>query len=252
MSMNDAMADVEGRDARAARRAAQPRGPSCRASRRRSCRSRPIAGRALVAVVAIMTFLASLTTGRGHAGARRGQRMAGRGRARGHDPDPPGGRAATSRPTSPRPPPSPARRPASPRCGPIPRRNPRACSSPGSEPGLQLDDLPVPRIDRGADRARRGARSRAIAQDARPSRCRARASTTIAASSTACAPCPAPRLRGGIGVLAAGAGRDRAVGHLRHPRRHGDQPSGDRGAASHRRQGQLHRRAFPAAFPALG
>ena len=35
----------------------------CRASRRRSCRSRPISGRALVAVVAIMTFLASLTTG---------------------------------------------------------------------------------------------------------------------------------------------------------------------------------------------
>ena len=35
----------------------------CRAATRRSCRSDSIAGRALVAVVAIMTFLASLTTG---------------------------------------------------------------------------------------------------------------------------------------------------------------------------------------------
>ena len=51
-----------------------------------------IAGRALVAVVAIMTFLASLTTGAVMLVRARGERMAVGGRARGHDPGPPRGR----------------------------------------------------------------------------------------------------------------------------------------------------------------
>ena len=60
-----------------------------------------------------------------------------------------------------------------------------------------------------------------------------------------------PRDRGGRHRRAgAGDARDRAVGDVRDPRRDGDQPSGHRGAAFHRRQEQLHRRPFPAPFPA--
>ena len=46
------------------------------------------------------------------------------------------------------------------------------------------------------------------------------------------------------------AGRDGAVGDLRHPRRHGDQPPDRRGAAFHRRQERFHRRPVSAPFPA--
>ena len=49
-----------------------------------------ISGRALVAVVAIMTFLASLTTGAVMLVRRGGERLAVRRRARGHHPGPPG------------------------------------------------------------------------------------------------------------------------------------------------------------------
>src|SRR5262249_40632638 len=43
-----------------------------------------------------------------------------------------------------------------------------------------------------------------------------------------------------------------ALRRLRHPRRYCDQSPGDRSAASHRRQRQFHRSAFPATFSAIG
>ena len=52
-----------------------------------------------------------------------------------------------------------------------------------------------------------------------------------------------------IGCARPRACRHHAVGDLRDPRRHRDQPAGDRGAPSHRRQEQFHRQAFPAALP---
>ena len=49
--------------------------------------------------------------------------------------------------------------------------------------------------------------------------------------------------------LRLGAGGDRALGRLRHPRRDGEQPADRRGAAFRRRQGGLHRLPIPAPFP---
>ena len=54
---------ISGELAAPSRPAAIRRDPTCRGSRRRSCRAATIAGRALVSVIAIMTFLASLTAG---------------------------------------------------------------------------------------------------------------------------------------------------------------------------------------------
>ena len=50
----------------------------------------------------------------------------------------------------------------------------------------------------------------------------------------------------GVGVLRAGAGGHGAGGDLRHARRDGDQQDGDRGVAFRRRQEPIHRRQFPA------
>ena len=152
-----------------------------------------IAGRALVAVVAIMTFLASLTTGAVMLVQCGGERMAVGRRARGHDPGPSRRRAATSTPTSTRRRRSRARSPASPRCGPIRRRNPRKLLEPWLGSGLVARRSAGAAPDRGQARVRRRARSRAVAARCWPSRCRARRSTIIAAGSTACAPWPAPR-----------------------------------------------------------
>ncbi len=49
--------------------------------------------------------------------------------------------------------------------------------------------------------------------------------------------------------LRPGAGGDRALGRLRHPRRDVEQPPDRRGAAFRRRQGGLHRLPVPASFP---
>ena len=78
-----------------------------------------IAGRALIAVVAIMTFLVSLTTGAVMLVRRGGERMAIRRRPRGHDPDRPGARGRDVDATVARLPRRRAIFPASPRCGPI-------------------------------------------------------------------------------------------------------------------------------------
>ena len=105
-----------------------------------------IAGRALVAVVAIMTFLASLTTGAVMLVRARGERMAGRCGARGDDPDPaqPGWRHRGS--MSPRPPPSPARSAGVAEVRPYSKEETARLLEPWLGTGLQLDDLPVPRL----------------------------------------------------------------------------------------------------------
>ena len=82
-----------------------------------------------------------------------------------------------------------------------------------------------------------------------PPRSPAPASTIIAAGSTACARWPAAPIAGGIADSRAGPGGDGAVGGVRHPRRHGDQSPHRRGPAFHRRQERLHRRAVPGPFP---
>ena len=208
-----------------------------------------IAGRALVAVVAIMTFLASLTTGavmlvRAAAGdwqSEVAREVTIQVRPR---------RAATSRPTS--------RRAAELARGYPGVADVRAYSREESarllEPwlgtGLALDDLPVPRIvvvrlDADAD-----ARSCA--------NCAAMLAAEVPSASLDDHRGFVDRMRAmaqrGRGRRARGAGagadRDRAVGGVRDPRRDGGQPHGDRGAAFHRRQERLHRRPFPAPFPA--
>ena len=181
------------------------------------------------------------------AGARLGGGMAvGRG-ARDDDPGPARAGSRPRRRGRKRRSRSPARRPASPTCGPTRRLNPRACSNRGSAPASRSTPCRChassccasgasERPDLTALRAgaRRQGRRR---QPRRPSRL------------------GRPHARDGQHGdrrrhrhPGAGAGRDRAVGHLRDPRRHGDQPADRRGAAFHRRQGRLHRQPVPAAI----
>ena len=124
-----------------------------------------ISGRALVAVVAIMTFLASLTTGAVmlvRAAANEWQADVAREvtiqirPVPGRDIEADVAKAAAI-----------ARASAGvAEVRPYSKEETSRLLEPWLGTGLQLDDLPVPRIDRGPDRARRGARSRAIAQDA--------------------------------------------------------------------------------------
>ena len=124
---------------------------------------------------------------RGDAGALRRQRLAVGSRARGHHPGAcrarprHRGRRRRGRRRSR------ARRPASPTCGLIRKDESARLLEPWLGTGLALDDLPVPRLIVVRIAGRRAARSRATAQGARRRRCRPRASTIIAASSTACA-----------------------------------------------------------------
>ena len=135
---------------------------------------------------------------------------------------------------------------------PIRRKSPRACSSPGSAPACSSTICRCRASSWCGSRNAPQARSAAIARRLLTEGAEPRASTIIAAGSTGCAPWRGPRCWCGICVLGAGAHRDRSVGDVRDPRRHGGQPPDHRGAALHRRQGQLHRRAFPAALPGLG
>ena len=200
-----------------------------------------ISGRALVAVVAIMTFLASLTTGAVmlvRAAANEWQAEVAREvtiqvrPAAGRDIEAGYRQGCRRRPRGVR-----RRR----TCGPIPRRKPARLLEPWLGTGLPLDDLPVPRIIVVR-----------IASGAAPDLC------AIAPDARRAGSCREPRrpsqlrrsharhverrARRRHRRAHARPGRHRALGHLRDPRRHGDQPSGDRGAAFHRRQGQVHRR----------
>ena len=189
---------------------------------------------------------------RGHAGARRGGRMAVRGRrARSPSRSAPR-RAATSRPTSRGRCHRPRGLPASRTCGPIPRRSRRACSSRGSAPGcssticrcrgmivVRIASGAAPDLAATAPDADRRRSSGASLDDHRGFVERMRAMVRRGA-------------RGRDRLAAARAGRDRALGRVRDPRRDGDQSSGDRSAAFHRRQGQLHCRALSAPLPAAG
>ena len=185
MSMNDATM-AKSRYERPMRRPSFD-GAACRRVETPIVPKTTIAGRALTAVVAIMTFLASLTTGAVMLVRVGGGRLAVGGGARSHHPGARRCPAATSRPMSPRRRHRPRRRRASPRCGPIPRRNRRACSSPGSAPGLRST---ICRCRASSWCGLRPARRPTSRNCARrwPTRCRRRPSTIIAASSTACAP----------------------------------------------------------------
>ena len=207
-----------------------------------------ISGRALVAVVAIMTFLASLTTGAVmlvRAAASEWQADVAREvtiqirPAAGRDIEADIAKAvAIARAL-----------PGVAEVRPYSKEESGRLLEPwlGSRPATRRSAGPA--HHRGADRVRRGARSRAIAQGAER-------------AGAGCEPRRPSRLRrahardGRRGDdrrhRRAGARhrRDHPLGHIRDPRRHGDQPAGDRGAAFHRRQEQLHHRAFPAPFPA--
>ena len=207
-----------------------------------------ISGRALIAVVAIMTFLASLTTGAvmlvGSAASEWQSDVAREVTiqvipAPGRDLDAAVDKAATA-----------AR--AFPGIGDV-RAYSKEESSKLLEPwlgnGLSLDELPVPRlivvkIASGAapdiPQLRRMLAEQvpgATLDDHRGwiDRMRAMAGTAVAAGDRHSDP---------------GDRRHHALGHLRDPRRDGDQQAGDRGAAFRRRQERLHRRPLPAAFSA--
>ena len=158
-------------------------------------------------------------------------------------------RGATSKPTCARRPRSRARRRASPTCAPIRKEESARLLEPWLGSGLSLDDLPIPRLivvklasgvlpDFAALRQALAAQvAGATLDDHRRwiDRMRTMAETAVAA---------------GIARARPGAGRHRAVGHLRDARRHGDQPPDRRGAAFCRRDRRLHRRPVPAPFPA--
>ena len=213
--------DEEERRRRPARR---PR-TCCRAAEAPIVPADSIAGRALVAVIAIMTFLAALTLGAVVLVRVGGGRMAVRGRARGDDPGAArprarhrGGRAQGVGARA-----AHARRRG--RARPTRKEESARLLEPWLGSGLALDELPVPRlivvrIAPGAD-----ARSSRRCASSSPRRCRARRSTTIAAGSTACAPWRAARSSVGLARAGAGARRHRAVGDVRDARRHGEQPA---------------------------
>ena len=208
-----------------------------------------IAGRALVAVVAIMTFLASLTTG---------AVMLVRAAASDWQSDMAREVTIQVRPA------------AGSRYRSRHREGPSSIAR--AHPGHRRGARPIPRQESGAlagavarhragaraicrcrasswcDRVRRGARPGAICASRWPRRCRAqpRRSSRLGRPHARDGRHRRARRHRGAG---AGAGRHHAVGDIRDPRRHGGQPPGDRGAAFHRRQERIHRRPFPAPFP---
>ena len=207
-----------------------------------------ISGRALVAVVAIMTFLASITTGAvllvSASAAEWQSEVASEITIQVR----PARRARSRRATRRRWPRRCGRSPASSRSGLSARTNRPNCWSRGSAADLSIDDLPVPRVivarvqpgtvldlasaaragdAGGAVRQRRRSPrlDRADALDDRRHRVRRHRH---------------PR---------AGDHRDHHLGVVRDPRRDGGEPPDRRGAAFRRRRRQLHRQPLPAAFP---
>ena len=208
-----------------------------------------ISGRALIAVVAIMTFLASLTIGAvmliGRAASEWQSDVAREVTiqvlpAPGRDLDADVDKAAAV-----------AR--AFPGIGDVraySKEEFRKLLEPWLGSGLSLDDLPVPRlivVKIAAGAAPDIPQLRGLLAEQVPGaslddhrgwidRMRAMAGTAVAR-----------RYR----YSGAGDRRDHPLGHVRDPRRDGDQQAGHRGAAFRRRQERLYRRPFPAAFPAV-
>ena len=209
-----------------------------------------IAGRSLAAVVAIMTFLAALTTGAAMlvvSTANDWQSEVGREitiqvrPAAGRDIEADVSKAVTA-----------AR--AAPGVAEV-----RAYSKEESEKlvepwlgsGLHLDDLPIPRLI--VVKLTPGTVPNFVALR-----------QTLGEPGADRKPRRSPRLdrahahhgghRGGGRARGARVGRrgDHTLGHVRHPRRHGDQPADRRGAALHRRHRQLRRPPVPAPLPLLG
>ena len=105
-----------------------------------------IAGRALVAVVAIMTFLASLTTGAVMLVRSAAARLAVRGGARDHHPGAAGAGRAISRPTCSAPVEIARAWPGVADVRPYTKEESARLLEPWLGSGLSLDDLPVPRM----------------------------------------------------------------------------------------------------------
>ena len=190
------MSTTEPRRCRATASAGRQRGALAQRAARRTTPIVPratISGRALIGIVAIMTFLASLTTGavmlvRSAANewqadvAREVTIQVARLRP-----------ATTSRPRSPRRRRSRAPLPGSPKCGPIRRKKPTRLLEPWLGSGLQFDDLPVPRLIVLRIARRRSAGSRAAASSPSRSRCPGQPRRPSRLRRRACAPWPAPR-----------------------------------------------------------
>ena len=126
-----------------------------------------VAGRSLVIVIAIMTFLAALAADVAIARRRRQRRLAQRGRARGDRAGASGPRPRHRGRCQGRGGPAMRRRPACAKCASTPRRNPRRCSTPWLGEGLDLSELPTPRMIVAEARRRKSRRSRQVAHGAR-------------------------------------------------------------------------------------
>ena len=223
MSTIDDDRDAHANDDDAAGAGERRRRTSCRGSKIRSCPTTRSSGRALIAVVAIMTFLASLTTGavmlvRAAAGdwqseVAREVTIQVRAAA-GRDIEADVARAAEI-----------ARGiPGIADVRAYSREESARLLEPWLGTGLALDDLPVPRIVVVRLAADAGARPRAAAQAARRAGAAGARSTTTAASSTACARWRMRRCSAGIAMLVLVLAGDGAVGDVRNPRRDGGQP----------------------------
>ena len=221
--------------------------PRCRgrASRRRSCRRRTIAGRALVAVVAIMTFLSCLTFGaRLVVSARHGEWRA-TDRARGDHPGeacrrPRHGGGTRQRGAH-------RVRLSRGQGGPHRRQgSDRRLLEPWLGSGLDIDELPVPRLV-----------VITIDKDSPPDFAQLR---RVLRPSTRCRPRRPSQLDGPYGHDGGKCGwgehrnsgpdvhRHDIVRRLRDPRRNGDQPVRDRGAAFHRCRERIYSRHFQKHF----
>ena len=221
MSTTDDDRDVQAYDDPPLARARTRRPRSCRASRIRSCRN-TIAGRALVAVIAIMTFLASLTTGAVmlvHSAAGDWQSEVAREVtiqvrvAPGRDIEADVPRAAEL-----------ARKlPGVADVRPYSKEESARLLEPWLGAGLELDDLPVPRIVVVRLEADAGARSRRIAQTLaeRGAGCEPRRSSQLRRPHARHGECGGDRRASWCWPDAAG---DRPVGDVRDPRRDGGQP----------------------------
>ena len=206
-----------------------------------------ISGRALVAVVAIMTFLASITTGTvllvSASAAEWQSEVASeitiqvRPQA-GRDLERDAAAAAEAMRTQ----------PGIVQVRPFTKDESAKLLEPWLGSGLSIDELPVPRVIVARVAARHHARPRRA--------CAARVTQVAPSASVDDHRAWIERMRSmtgatvfaGIGILALVIVGDHHFGVVRDPRRDGGEPPDRRGAAFRRRRRQLYRQPFPAAF----
>ena len=211
-----------------------------------------IAGRALVIVVAIMTFLASMTAGTVAPWSSSPR------------PRPAGGRTSRARPRSrsarardamssrkrPARPSSPAPRRASARCGSTGSANRRSCWSRGSAWRWASEIGELPSLRASIELRLDGRPDFALLRRQLAEQVQGALAGRSQAVGAAARRDGERHGRRRARHHAAGAGRDGAGHRLRHARRHGRQPEHHRGSRSRRRDGRLHRARVPEAFPA--